>query len=88
MAAHRKGQVAWNKGLKGIIKHSPEANKRQSERQTGSKRNPLNESTKEKIRKKLVGRKRGPTSEIKKIKLVKVKEIKPVIIHLQLFNLF
>lgn len=62
----RKGQIAWNKGLKGVMKHSPEANKRQSERQTGSKRQPLSEATKQKIREKLLGRKKGPTSEITK----------------------
>jgi len=62
----RKGQIAWNKGLKGVMKHSTEANKRQSERQTGSKRQPLSEATKQKIREKLLGRKKGPTSEITK----------------------
>ena len=44
----RKGQVAWNKGIRGKYKHSPEANKRQSERQQGSKRKPLTEETKQK----------------------------------------
>lgn len=65
----RKGQIAWNKGLKGFYKHSPEANARQSERQTGTKRKPLNEATKAKIREKLLGRKKGPTSIETKAKI-------------------
>ena len=59
----RKGQVPWNKGIRGVYKHSPEANKRQSDRQRGAKRKPLTEETKQKIRTKLLGRKKGPTSE-------------------------
>jgi hypothetical protein len=65
----RKGQHAWNKGLKGVIKHSPEANQRQSERQKGSARKPLSEETKTKIREKLLGRKKGPTSDITKARI-------------------
>jgi hypothetical protein len=65
----RKGQVAWNKGICGVYRHSPEANKKQSERQRGTKRKPLTEETKQKIRLKLIGRKKGPTSEQTKRKI-------------------
>ena len=69
----RKGQIAWNKGLRGVYKHSPEANARQSQRQLGTKRKPLTEETKEKIRLKLLGRKKGPTSEETKLKISRSK---------------
>ena len=69
----RKGQVPWNKGLRGIIKHSPEANKRQSERQRGIKR-PMSEETKAKIRAKLLGRKKGPMTPEAKAKLIATKK--------------
>jgi len=65
----RKGQVAWNKGLRGLYKHSPEANARQSERQRGKKSKPMSEETKTKIRKKLLGQKKGPTSAETKAKI-------------------
>lgn len=65
----RKGQKAWNKGIKGVYKHSPETNARQSQRQKGTKRKPLSEETKLKIRTKLLGRKKGPTSDITKAKI-------------------
>jgi hypothetical protein len=70
----RKGQIAWNKGIKGVYKHSPEANARQSERQRGTKRKPLSEETKEKIRLKLTGRKKGPISEEIKLKISNTKK--------------
>lgn len=69
----RKGQIAWNKGLKGVYKHSPEANARQSQRQLGTKRKPLTEETKDKIRLKLLGRKKCPTSEETKLKISRSK---------------
>jgi hypothetical protein len=72
----RKGQTAWNKGLKGVYKHSIETNARQSARQLGSTRKPLTEETKLKIRQKLLGRKKGPTSVETKLKISQSKRLK------------
>lgn len=77
-----KGQVAWNKGINGVYKHSSEANAKQSERQRGIKRKPLTEETKEKIRLKLLGRKKGPTSEETKLKISISKRKLAASIHL------
>lgn len=65
----RKGQVAWNKGIFGIYKRTPEANARQSARQTGTTRKPLSDETKAKIREKLLGKKKGPTSDVTKARI-------------------
>ena len=65
----RKGQLAWNKGLVGTYKRSLDSRTKQSERQKGSKRKPLTEETKAKIREKLLGRKRGPTPDETKAKI-------------------
>lgn len=79
-----KGRIPWNKGIKGVVKHSEESRKKRSSVNSG-KNNPFygkkhSEQTKEKMRENSahcqywLGKKMPPVSEDTRKKMSKVKK--------------